>query len=47
MGKDKKVTQKTPKGHEIPVPTKEDVFKILKKSAKPIPKDSLPRSAEK
>mgnify|MGYP001611740635 CR=1 FL=1 len=29
MGK----TQKTPQGHEIPVPTKDDVFKVLEKAA--------------
>ena len=28
MGK----TQKTPQGHEIPVPTKDDVFKVLEKA---------------
>ena len=40
--KDKKMAiQKTPKGHEIPVPTKDDVFKVLEKAAEPIkPKPS-------
>ena len=31
----KKSTQKTPKGHEIPVPTREDVMRVFKKAAKP------------
>ena len=38
--------QKTPKGLEIPVPTKRDVFKVLEKAAKPISpaaKPSTPR----
>jgi hypothetical protein len=43
--KDKKM-QKTPKGHEIPVPTKKDVFDILEKAAKPI-KPSTPRRRPK
>ena len=30
-------TQKTPKGHEIPIPTKGDFFDNLKKAAKPDP----------
>lgn len=40
-----KQTQKTLKGHEIPVPTKEDVFKVLERAAEPIkpPKLSTPR----
>jgi len=29
-------TQKTPKGYEIPVPKKGDVFKVLKKAAQPL-----------
>ena len=28
-------TQKTPKGHEIPVPTKQDFLENLKKATKP------------
>jgi len=32
----KRQTQKTPKGHEIPIPTKGDVMKVFKKSAQPI-----------
>jgi hypothetical protein len=32
-------TQKTPKGYEIPIPTKEDVFKVLRKAAEPIEKE--------
>lgn len=37
--------QKTPKGHEIPVPTREDFLRDLKKAAKPTP--STPRRPEK
>jgi hypothetical protein len=33
-------TQKTPKGYEIPIPTKEDVLKVLRKAAEPTEKDS-------
>ena len=29
-------TQKTPKGHEIPIPKRGDVFKVLKNAAKPV-----------
>ncbi len=32
MGQEK--TQKTPKGHEIPIPKRADVFRDLKKVAK-------------
>lgn len=32
---EKKPTQKTPEGHEIPVPTREDVLRDLAKVAKP------------
>ena len=28
--------QKTPKGHEIPVPTKEEVLKVFEKATEPI-----------
>jgi hypothetical protein len=35
MSKEKSETQKTPKGHEIPVPTKEEFEKNLEKVAKP------------
>jgi hypothetical protein len=31
-------TQKTPQGHEIPVPTRKQVFRDLEKVAKPKPK---------
>lgn len=41
-----KPKQKTPKGHEIPVPTKDDVFKVLEKAAQPI-KPSTPRRRPK
>ncbi|MCW4013948.1 MAG: hypothetical protein NWF07_13320 [Candidatus Bathyarchaeota archaeon] len=37
MEKKVEKTQKTPKGHEIPVPTKEDFERNLKKVAKPSP----------
>lgn len=40
MAKDRKPkTQKTPKGHEIPNPTKEEVFKVLRKAAEPTDKE--------
>ncbi len=34
--------QKPPKGYEIPVPTKEDVFKVLEKAAQPTKPSTLP-----
>jgi len=40
-----KKTQKTPKGKEIPVPTREDVLRDLKKVAKAKP--STPRRPKK
>ena len=43
MSKEKKVTQKTPKGYEIPVPSKEDVFEVLEKAAKPVKKSPTSR----
>lgn len=49
MNNHKPRTQKTLQGHEIPVPTKDDVFKVLEKAAEPIrlPKPSTPtRHAE-
>ena len=39
-------TQKTPKGLEIPIPTRGEFFKNLNKTAKP-PKRSTPRSPKK
>jgi hypothetical protein len=36
--KDEQPTQRTPKGHNIPVPTREQVFRDLEKVAKPRPK---------
>jgi hypothetical protein len=33
--KEPEPTQYTPKGHEIPIPTKEQVFRDLEKVAKP------------
>jgi hypothetical protein len=41
-----KKTQKTPKGHEIPVPTKEEFETALDKEAKPV-KESPPRRPKK
>lgn len=38
--KNKKLTQKTPKGYEIPIPTKEEVFKVLRKAAESTEKKS-------
>jgi len=35
MDEDKEPTQQTPEGHEIPIPTREDVFRDLEKVAKP------------
>jgi hypothetical protein len=36
MDMDKKPrTQKTPKGHEIPIPTRKDFFENLRKASKP------------
>ena len=44
----KKATQKTPKGHEIPVPRREDFLDDLKKAASPSPeKDSESRCPKK
>lgn len=40
-------TQKTPKGTEIPVPSREQVLRGLKKIAKPIAKPSDDRRPEK
>jgi hypothetical protein len=44
-----KSTQRTPKGHEIPVPAKDDVFKVLEKAAELIksPKPLTPRRRPK
>lgn len=35
MAEEDEATQETPKGHTIPVPTREDVFRDLEKVAKP------------
>ena len=45
MAKDNgsKPTQHTPKGHEIPVPTKEQFFRDLDKVAKPKKRQSTTR----
>jgi hypothetical protein len=42
-----KKTQKTRKGHEIPVPKRGDVFRVLKKAAAHQDKESRPRSPKK
>ena len=42
-----KSKQKTPKGHEIPIPDKEDFFDNLKKAAKPDLKKESGRRPEK
>lgn len=34
---EKQPTQKTPKGYEIPVPTREDFLRDLKKASRPKP----------
>jgi hypothetical protein len=39
---DSEQTQKTPKGAEIPVPTREQVMRDLRKTAKRKPKSSTP-----
>ena len=46
MSKKKSETQKTPKGHEIPVPTREEFEKNLDKVAKPVI-ESPPRRPKK
>ena len=43
MSKKKEQTQKTPQGHEIPVPTKDDVFKVLEQAAEPITPFPIPQ----
>jgi hypothetical protein len=40
-------TQKTPKGHEIPVPTRKQVFRNLEKVAKRPPSEAGRRRPEK
>jgi len=45
MDKNKSLKQRTPKGHEIPVPEREDVLRDLKKVAKAKP--STPRRPKK
>lgn len=48
MSKDREQpTQKTPTGHEIPVPTKADVLKDLAKVSKPKPDDDASDSRAK
>ena len=44
--KDDKPTQKTPKGHEIPIPKRSDFEKVLDSVAK-APKPSTPRRRPK
>jgi hypothetical protein len=40
-------TQKTPRGHEIPVPTREQVFRDLEKAAKRPPSQAGRRRPQK
>ncbi len=40
-------TQKTPKGHEIPIPKRDDVFKVFKKAATHQAKDSSGKRSPK
>ena len=40
MSDEKEPTQKTPKGHEIPVPKRSDFLRDLKKAAKAKPSTS-------
>ena len=42
-----KKTQKTRKGHEIPVPKRGDVFKVFKNAAKPEKELGTKRSPKK
>jgi hypothetical protein len=42
-----KQAQKTPKGHEIPIPKRGDVMNLFKKAAKPQEKESSTRSPKK
>ncbi|MEP6912344.1 MAG: hypothetical protein ABI923_06295 [bacterium] len=42
-----KPTQETPKGHEIPVPKRGDVFKVFKQAAKPEKELGAKRSPKK
>jgi hypothetical protein len=46
MKKSDKASQKTLKGHKIPIPTKADVFDTLEKAAKPV-KPLAPRRRPK
>jgi hypothetical protein len=47
MTEDKKQVQKTTKGYEIPIPTKEEFERNLKKASKPDkPDKSVPQSPE-
>ena len=47
MSEKKKETQKTPKGKEIPVPTREDIFEDLKNATKPDRKSGSSRRSKK
>ena len=44
---EKEPTQRTPKGYEIPVPSRERVFSDLDKAAKPLPSRRRKRGAKK
>jgi hypothetical protein len=43
MDNDKPTKQRTPKGHEIPVPQREDFLRDLKKAAKPSTRKRRPK----
>jgi hypothetical protein len=43
---EKEPTQRTEKGHEIPIPRREDFMRDLKKAAK-VPKSKTPRRPKK
>ena len=43
MDKGKRPKQRTPKGHEIPVPQREEFLRNLKKTAKPLTRKRRPK----
>jgi hypothetical protein len=44
---DSEPTQYTPKGHEIPVPKRDDIMRIIDKSAQPLPDEKAKRKRRK
>ena len=44
---DERKTQRTPKGHEIPVPNKDDVMRVLEKAAEPVKPSTPSRRTKK